>query len=488
LSTSTSTSPITAATGRIQPQAGPQEAFLASRADICIYGGAAGGGKTWALLLEPLRHLDNPHFGAVVFRRTSPQITNEGGLWDEAGKLYPQLGGTPRVGALEYVFRSGMRVGFRHLQHEDTKYDWQGGQIALIEFDELTHFTESQFWYMLSRNRSTAGVQPYVRATCNPEAESWVAKLLAWWIDPETGLPVPERAGAVRWFVRVNDRLEWADDPAELRARFPGIPPKSLSFVPARLSDNRALMAADPGYLANLMALPLVERERLLGGNWRIRPESGLVFNRSWFEVVRAAPAEGSLVRYWDKASVPGGGDYSCGVKMGRSPQGVYYVAHVLRGQWSSAERNAVMKQTAALDGPGVYVWVEQEGGSGGKESAEISVKDLAGYPVHAERVTGDKVSRAQAYSAQAEAGNVKLVSGDWNAAYLDELHAFPVGAHDDQVDASSGAFNKLALYHGAPVPLPSSIPNPERRTLKDRLSGDRAGDDRPRRLFGRGL
>ena len=115
----------------IWPQPGPQEAFLASPADIAIYGGAAGGGKTWALLLEPLRHLANPDFGAVIFRREATQITNEGGLWDEAAKLYPLLGGqSKQVPRPIYHFGTRARVSFAHLNQENDVLDWQGADPA----------------------------------------------------------------------------------------------------------------------------------------------------------------------------------------------------------------------------------------------------------------------------------------------------------------------------------------------------------------------
>lgn len=258
----------------IRPHPGPQERWLASSADIAIYGGAAGGGKSWALLMEPLRHISNPDFGAVIFRRTYPQITGEGGLWDTATKLYPQFNAKMLDGTLDVKFPAGSRVTFRHMQHEANKRDWQGSQIPLIGFDELTHFTESMFFYMLSRNRSTCGVRPYIRATTNPEAGSWVLELIRWWIDPDTGLPIPERDGIVRWFVRVNSELVWADTREELKERYPDSEPKSLTFVAAKLEDNPTLMREDPGYLANLMALDRVERERLLGGNWLAREDS----------------------------------------------------------------------------------------------------------------------------------------------------------------------------------------------------------------------
>lgn len=440
----------------VRPQTGPQEAFLSSDADVVVYGGAAGGGKTWALLVEPVRHVDNPRFGAVVFRRTYPQITREGGMWDESGKLYPLLGAVPNQTELSWSFPSGARVTFGHLQHEKNVEDWKGAQIPLICFDQLEEFTAKQFWYLLSRNRSTCGVRPYIRATCNPVPDDdpvggWLNRLIAWWIDGETGYPVPERAGVVRWFVRAGDDLEWADDPAALQATHPGIPPKSLTFIPAKLEDNPALETADPSYRASLMALPLVDRERLLGGNWKIRPTAGFVFDRAWFRVVDALPLHIRWVRYWDKAGTEDGGALTAGVKIGRHERtGIVYIADAVYGQWSALRRETVIRQTAEADGYDTTVVVEQEPGSGGKESAERTIAMLAGWTVHADRATGDKIERAGPLAAQAEAGNVALLRGDWNEDFLVQAHRFAPGrALKDIVDAAVGGFNWLTRLSG---------------------------------------
>jgi hypothetical protein len=269
----------------------PQTEFLRTPADICIYGGAAGGGKTVGLILVPLRHVGRvANFTAVFFRRTMPQITNPGALWDESQNFYPPIGGTPHLRLRERRWSRAGKIKCSHLQFGTTVYDWHGAQITLICFDELTHFTAHQFFYMVNRNRSTCDVRPYIRATCNPDADSGVADFLTWWIDPETGLPIPERAAVLRYYIRVAEKIVWADRPEDLMQSMPRLayfppgfdPPRPLSvtFIPATVFDNPALLQVNPEYLAWPLSLPLLERERLLGGNWKIRPTAGLYFKR----------------------------------------------------------------------------------------------------------------------------------------------------------------------------------------------------------------
>lgn len=181
----------------------------------------------------------------------------------------------------------------------------------------------------------------------------------------------------------------------------------------------------------------------------RPTPPEGGMFKREWFPIVDAAPADADYCRGWDKAGTTGGGDYSAGVLVAKGKDGIWYVCDVVRGQWAATERDRIIKQTADMDAAQYRkysVVIEQEPGSGGKQSAEISVKQLAGHSVTIERVTGDKESRAMAFASQAGAGNVRLVRGTWNRAFVDELCMFPSGTNDDQVDGTSGAFNHLAL------------------------------------------
>lgn len=286
----------------IRPQEGFQEQFLSTPADIAIGGAGAGVGKTYAELLETLRHKDVKRFNAIFFRRTTVQITNPGGLWDESMSLYPLFGASPQQQKLRWVFPSGAVVKFGHIEHEMNIYDHQGGQYCLILFDELTHFTKKMFFYLLSRNRSVCGVKPYVRASCNPDPDSFVAELIEWWIDqderlpngeinPRYGFPIPDRVGVVRYFLVDQDEYVWGDSRQEVidkcphifsNPAFDNINPenlvKSITFIPGSIYDNKKLMEKNPEYLGNLMALDEEEKARLLDGNWKIKIDPLCIF------------------------------------------------------------------------------------------------------------------------------------------------------------------------------------------------------------------
>ncbi len=179
----------------------------------------------------------------------------------------------------------------------------------------------------------------------------------------------------------------------------------------------------------------------------RPSPRKGGMFQREWFKIKQAAPAGMRKVRYWDKAFTSEEGCFTAGVLMGATEDGFYWVLGVVRGQWSSHNRNQVMLQTAQMDKVETKVMVEREPAAG-KESAEYSVKLLAGFSVGIDLPVSNKEVRAQPFAAQCEAGNVFLLAGDWNEAYIDEHCRFPKSSIKDQVDASSGAFNWLVLHN----------------------------------------
>jgi len=149
-------------------------------------------------------------------------------------------------------------------------------------------------------------------------------------------------------------------------------------------------------------------------------------------------------VRYWDKAGTHLGGAYTVGVKMAMLKNRTYAVLDVVRGQWEASEREKIIRQVAELDGQQVTVFIEQEPGSGGKESAESTIRNLAGYRCYADRPSGDKISRADTLAVQLNAGNVSMLRAEWNNEFKRELEFFPYGKFKDQVDATSGAFNML--------------------------------------------
>ncbi len=281
----------------ISPQPGYQVKALSSPADIVIGGAAAGVGKTYTLLLDPLRAIHIPGFGGVIFRRTSTQIRNEGGLWDTSMDIYTHVKAEPKESYLEWIFPKGPKIKFSHLEHEKNIYDWQGAQIPFIGFDELTHFSKRMFFYLLSRNRSVCGIKPYVRATCNPDPESWVADLISWWIDQDTGFPIPERDGVIRYLVVDGESYLWGDTYEEViekawymleeLVKKSGIDPKefvkSITFISGTIYDNKELLKVNPSYLSNLVSQDDETKASLLHGNWKVVVSENDIYEYSAF-------------------------------------------------------------------------------------------------------------------------------------------------------------------------------------------------------------
>lgn len=182
----------------------------------------------------------------------------------------------------------------------------------------------------------------------------------------------------------------------------------------------------------------------------RPAPLEGALFQPQWFTIEDALPADmKAWVRYWDKAgAMPGKGDWTVGVLMGRDAANRFWIADVERFQLPADERNARIRQVAELDRQtygAVKTWIEQPPGLA-KESTDAVVRLLAGFAVEADPVHRDKVTRAEPLAAQARAGNVRMLRAAWNAPFLAVLAVFPNGAHDDDVDGASGAFNKLCV------------------------------------------
>lgn len=456
----------------LKPNSKPQTDFLGSTADIVVYGGSAGSGKTYAILFDTLRYVDDPGYRAVIFRRTSPMLTNPGGLWDTASQVYtlPGIDGIPRQKDLSYTFPSGAVVKFSHMEHVSDMLGWQGSQITAAFFDEGTHFDPQQITYMFSRLRSEAKVDGYIRITTNPDPDHKIRQWLDWWIDPKTGFPIPERSGVKRYFVVIGDEWIWGHS-KEALIKDPDIVKMladpntglvdrnlimSFTFIPALLSDNVDLLKNNPKYRASLMAMPRVDRERLLGGNWNTRASSGDYFNRKYcLEIDRnMIPHNLKRVRYWDRAGtkpnpVNENPDWTVGLLVGRCDQGYTYILDMVRFRDTPAAVRSTIASTADTDCilyPSTRVVVEQDPGAAGKSDVEMLMKALGRHDIRARPVTKAKLTRFLPFSAAAEGGMVRVVRGSWNDDFYNELEAFDGSGKgkDDIVDCASGGYLEL--------------------------------------------
>jgi len=177
----------------------------------------------------------------------------------------------------------------------------------------------------------------------------------------------------------------------------------------------------------------------------RPAPREGGMFKKAWFPIVRAIPAGTRFVRGWDLAATEGAGDWTAGVKIGRQKNGRFIIAGVARDRKATAGVEQMLVNTASQDGYMCEISIPQDPGQAGKAQASYYIGKLAGYTARATPESGDKETRAGPLAAQAEAGNVDVLEGDWNETFFDEITVFPNGSFDDQVDGASRAFNALA-------------------------------------------
>jgi len=373
-----------------------------------LYGGAAGGGKSDALLMGALQFVDVPHYSAILFRRTYNDLALPGALMDRAIEW---LGGTQaHWNSMKHIwtFPSKATLTFGNLEHSQDRFRYQSAEFQYIGFDELTQFLLLQYRYLFSRLRRLEGmyVPLRMRSASNPGniGHDWVK----------------------RRFLTEGSKY--------------GRP-----FIKALLGDNANLDREK--YVESLNQLDPITRRQYLDGDWTAK-HGGSKFQREWFKIVGEKPADAYSVRYWDMAATtPTQGkdpDYVVGLKLSEK-QGIYYVEDIRRTRASPQTIEKLIQQTAMLDGYDVDVYMEQEPGSEGISLiSHYSRNILKGFTFRGNKATGSKEIRANPVSSASEAGNVKLVNGTGINEFLDEVEGFPLGAHDDQVDALSGAFSML--------------------------------------------
>lgn len=444
-----------------RPNAGPQTNFLCSSAYEALYGGAAGGGKSEGLLTDPLRYVHLPHFRAIAFRRTFPEL--EKSLIERSLPFYKRAFPAARYNDSKHIWRfpSGALIYFGHLEHDKSVFEHQSAEYQWIGFDELTSFTETQYTYMLSRLRSSHGYPLRARSATNPggDGHEWVLRRWAPWLRINDSKYKGVRAAPREVLHYVNP-----DEGAEQYV--PRGTPGALTrvFIPAKLADNPKI---DKGYAGRLNGLDQVKRKQLRDGDWLIKPAAGLYFKRDWFRMVDSAPRENvRWIRYWDRAGTEkdpkkkNDPDWTVGVKLGiTTGPGIpeLYIDHVVRIRGTPATVEKLITDTASTDTPAIAVGIDQDPGQSGKFEAAYYLGRLQGWSVKGYPASADKVTRAGPISSQTEGGNVRMVRGGWNDDFLSVLEAFPEGTHDDDVDALSGAYAALvgtavASYGDSPV------------------------------------
>ena len=398
----------------IPHQPHPKQAqFLLLRCKEALYGGAAGGGKSDALLMAALQYVDVPHYSAIIFRRAFTDLALPGALMDRAREWLSATEAHFNGINHAWTFPSGATLAFGNLEHEQDKFRYQSAEFQYIGFDELTQFTETQYRYLFSRLRrlEKSPIPLRMRAASNPG----------------------------------NVGHDW------VKQRFMTEGPDyGRIFIPAKLQDNPSL--DQQKYIESLSELDPITKRQYLDGDWTAR-HGGNIFLREWFKIVAEAPAELKLVRFWDMAATEPkpntDPDYTVGALVGEQ-NGIYYVLDVKRIRSGPPQVEALIKQTAQLDPAGTRTFMEQEPGSSGVGQIDYYARQvLQGFSFWGIKSTGPKAERAVPVSSASEAGNVKLKQAPWNGVLLDEFEGFPQGAHDDMVDAVSGAFSQLRRPQG---------------------------------------
>lgn len=437
------------------PQPGPQTAFLQSDADIAIMGGAAGGGKTYGLLLEPLRFFHLEGVNAVIFRREGQQLNLPGSIWLESQKIYVDLGCTPNKTLYQYQFSRNSYLKFSGLQYEQDVYSFQGAQLDFLGLDELTHFTEFQFWYLIGRLRSVSGqVKPYCRATCNPD-QGWVFDLIKWWIDEKTGYPIAERSGKKRWMYKLDSRMVWFDDRETAVKSLAAqgiddrIEPLSITFIPATLNDNQELLANDPTYYSKLAQLPESERQQMLEGRWFFRPQ-GKLFKPDWFARFVVEPRERDVVLITSDtaSSTKTANDYTC-FQVWTRAQGKMYLLKEVHGQFSATQQLTLLR-SLILESNAKYVSIERA--ATGFYLIQEIVKSTGVIVLEMTRQK-DKYARGHDVQAYVEQGYVLLnPNAEYYTGFISEVAAFSpenktkAAVHDDRVDCLIDAIYHLLI------------------------------------------
>lgn len=417
----------------VEPHA-KQEWFLRRDELECFFGGSAGPGKSWALLMAALQYVDVPGYHALLLRPALTEFEQPGGLIEVSHDWLDMSDAYWHGGHRSWTFPSGASIRFGYLAHQGDLRQYKGPSYSFAGFDELTGFDERLYKAMFRVLRQAKGVLDDVplrmRGASNPGdvGHAWVK----------------------RRFISKDTRL------------------KGAVFVPASIHDNPHLDYEE--YLKSLQHLDPIDRMRLINGDWDVTEEGGK-FDRHKIMVVTAdevLPAQ-KAVRYWDLAgskptpSYPDP-DYTVGLKLQVDKNGTFTVADVIRGRWEDSEVQEVVRATASQDGTAIPVYVEQDPGQAGKaQLSHYKRHVLRGYQCTSgsTKIAGKSAAkevRARPVAAAVGNGLVQVIGNEHVHDFLDELSIFPNGVHDDIVDALSGAHTALTQTGSSPARVSSAV------------------------------
>lgn len=426
--------------------------YLVNEPEV-LFGGAAGPGKSSALLMAALQFVDIPGYSAILFRRTLADLEKPGALISRSREWLYGTAAHWNDRKKIWTFPSGATLAFSYLDGPNDKYNHRSAEYQFVGIDEAVDVAEEDYRFMFSRLRRLMNVEIPIRFRCcsNP-------------------------GGRSHKFLYQRFLIEGKE-----RGRI---------YLPATLNDNPHLDKVE--YLKSLDNLDPITRAQLIAGDWSAR-HAGSIFRREWFKLVDAVPAKLMQVRAWDlAASLKKRSDFTVGVLMGKNRDGEFYVLDVRRAKVDPKGVNALILQTAQIDGPSVHVYMPHEPGDAGEHLMQSHVTLLAGYPLHFfhESGAGDKITRAQPFASAAGAGRVYLFTGTWVAQALDEFESFGVSGNDDVVDAAARAYSFLSfsLFADVPTNQPKkfvpTIRIEDRRKLLD--TSRRVSAQRRRGMFGR--
>jgi len=405
-----------------------------------------------------LKVCHHPKTRGAIFRRTLKQSSNTGGLFDAAINLFMKVDPKLKILSrdLELKFSSGAQLKFSYLDDPKDKYNWQGAELNFLGFDEIQQLDFESCVYLFSRLRSTTVDFPlHIRATGNPDPDSWIKQLVQSDLDVN-GIPLADRRHnpKPKYFVNTPNGLQIFETKKEAQdiygyGRDAGI--TSFMFQPGDIYSNPILLKSDPSYVSRLKSLPRCDMERLLLGSWEAREEASAFFRRSSINIVHAPNIRANKrVRAWDQASskpseVSPNPDFTVGLLMSREKTGVLTVEDVVRFRDVPYVVKETIYQTAIKDGREVEICLELDPGALAGAYIKQMQRELSemGFIVRTTRPNKAKVQRFRPFAAIAEAGFVNVVEAPWTKDYLNELEAF-TGSNsrvkDDQVDTTSTA------------------------------------------------